>query len=94
MAILVAVKKWSSYLVGQHFKIKIDHHSLKFLLDKKTNTLAQQQWVLKMMDFDYEVIYRKKTSNRVVDALFRRPRGEFNAITTFNTDLLDKIKHS
>ena len=42
MAILVAVKKWSFYLVGKHFKIKTDHHNLKFLLDQKTSTPTQQ----------------------------------------------------
>ena len=42
LAILAAIKKWSSYLVGRHFKIKIDHQSLKFLLDQKTTTPAQQ----------------------------------------------------
>ena len=94
LAILVAVKKWSSYLIGRHFKIKTEHHSLKFLLDQKTTTPAQQPWVLKMMGFDYEVLYRKGTSNGAADALSRRPLGEFNAITIFHTDLLDKIRHS
>ena len=28
MVVLVAVKKWNSYLLGQHFKIKTDHQSL------------------------------------------------------------------
>ena len=47
LVILVAVKKWSSYLIGRHFKIKTDHHSLKFILNQKISTLAQKQWVLK-----------------------------------------------
>ena len=42
MTILVAVKKWSSYLMRRHFKIKTNHQSLRFLLDKKTSTPAQQ----------------------------------------------------
>ena len=41
MAILVAVRKWNSYLLGRHFKIKTDHQSLKFLLDQQANTPAQ-----------------------------------------------------
>ena len=94
MAILVVVKKWSSYLVGRHFKIKTDHQSLKFLLDQTTSTPAQQQWVLKMMGFDYEVVYRKGTSNGAANALSRRPQGTLHAITTFHTDLLERITNS
>ena len=73
LAILVAVKKLSSYVVGRHFKRFTDHHSLKFLLDQRTHTPAQQQWILKMMCFDYEVCYRRKVINKIVDALSRKP---------------------
>ena len=38
LAFLVAVKKWTAYLLGRHFNIKTDHHSLKCLLDLRTNT--------------------------------------------------------
>ena len=92
LAILMAVKKWSSYLVGRHFKIKTDHQSLKFLLDQKTCTPAQQQWVIKMMGFDYEVVYRKGNTNTAADALSRKPHGAVQAITFCQTELLDKIK--
>ena len=42
LTILSAVKKWSAYLIGRHFKIKTDHFSLTFLLDQKAITPAQQ----------------------------------------------------
>ena len=29
LAILQALKKWKTYLMGKHFKVKIDHDSLK-----------------------------------------------------------------
>ena len=65
MAILAAVKKWNSYLIGRHFKIRTDQLSLKFLLDQRTNTPAQQAWVIKMMGYDYEVVFHKGVSNVV-----------------------------
>ena len=43
LAILMAIKKWNAYLLGRHFQIKTDHHSLKFLLDQPTHTPAQQK---------------------------------------------------
>ena len=88
----MAVKKWTPYLVGRHFKIKTDHQSLKFFLNQKTSTPAQQQWVLKMMGFDYEVVFRKGTSNAVTNALSERSHAELQAITFYQTDLYDRIK--
>ena len=92
MAILAVVIKWNVYLLGKHFKIKTDHQSLRFLLDQATSTPAQQKWVLKMMGYDYEVVYRKGSSNVVADTLSRRPHGEFQAIITFYTDLFERIQ--
>jgi hypothetical protein len=31
--LVYAVKKWRPYLIGQTFKVKTDHQSLKFLLE-------------------------------------------------------------
>lgn len=31
LVVLLAVRKWHAYLVGRHFKIRIDHQSLRFL---------------------------------------------------------------
>ena len=94
LAILVAVKKWNAYFVGRHFHIKIDHYSLKFLLDQKATTPAQQAWVVKMMGYDYEVIFRKESSNTVADALSRQPQSQLNAISVVSSDLIHRIQQS
>ena len=33
LAILHALKQWHPYLIGRHFKVKIDHDSLKYFLE-------------------------------------------------------------
>lgn len=73
LAVLLAVKKWHSYLVGRHFFIKIDHQSLKFLSEQQTITPYQQKWVAKMLGYDYLILYRKKAQNIVADALSKKP---------------------
>ena len=92
MAILAAVKKWNSYLMGRHFQIKTDHYSLKFLLDQAATTPAQQAWIIKMMGYDFKVIYRKGSSNTVADALSRKPHATFYALSIVTSDL-QKIQH-
>ena len=94
LAILSAVKKWNAYLLGRHFKIRTDHFSLKFLLDQETTTPAQQHWVIKMMGYDYDVVFRKGVSNVVADALSRLPGVELKAISVINFDLMKRIQHS
>ena len=63
MEILHALKKWRPYLMERHFKVKIDHDSLKHFLE---------QWVTKILGYDFEIIYRKGKLNVVADALSRK----------------------
>lgn len=41
--VLLAIKKWHSYLVGRHFKIRTDHQSLRFLANQVVVTPFQQK---------------------------------------------------
>ena len=38
MAILHVVQKWRPYLLGNHFCIKTDHHSLKYFLEQRVSS--------------------------------------------------------
>ena len=38
LEILHALKKWRPYLMGIHFKVKIDHDSLKHFLDQRLSS--------------------------------------------------------
>jgi hypothetical protein len=38
IAILHALKKWRPYLIGRHFKVKIDHDSLKYFLEQRLSS--------------------------------------------------------
>ena len=48
LAILHALTKFRKYLVGGRFKVKIDHNSLKYFLEKKELNERQQKWVSKI----------------------------------------------
>ncbi|GMI90769.1 hypothetical protein HRI_002746200 [Hibiscus trionum] len=97
MAALVAVNKWSNYLIGRHFKIKTDHQSLRFLTENQAVTPAQHKWVIKMMGYDFEVCYKKGINNTVADALSRRPGGvqlQNMVISSISTDFSKRIANS
>ena len=72
LAILHALNKWRPYLMGRHFKVKIDRDSLKHFLEQRLYSKEQQKWVTKMLGYDFEIIYKKGKLNVVVDALSRK----------------------
>lgn len=85
LAVIEAIKKRRSYLLGNHFKIKTDHQSLKFFMEQRLTTLLQQKWLSKMLGYDYEIIYKKGCDNIAADALSRRTEdtsgSQLNMIT-------------
>nr|CAN62821.1 hypothetical protein VITISV_013041 [Vitis vinifera] len=96
LAILMAIKKWESYLVDRHFVIKTDHQSLKYLLEQRVTTPTQQALVAKLMQYDYEIRYKQGKENVAADALSRIQPAELFVLSTtiLNTQLYDLIKES
>lgn len=78
MAILHVIDTWQPYLIGRHFQIKTDHHSLKCFLEQKLSSLDQHKWVTKMHGYDYEIVYKKGKENAVADALSQKYEGRFS----------------
>lgn len=52
LALVTAVGKWRHYLEGNHFIIKTDHQSFKFLLEQRITTPPQQKWLSKLLGLD------------------------------------------
>ncbi|GKB69971.1 ty3-gypsy retrotransposon protein [Tanacetum coccineum] len=70
-AIVEAVYKWRQYLLGCSFTIRIDHRSLKELMQQVIQTPLQQKYVRKLMGFDFAIEYKISATNLVADALSR-----------------------
>lgn len=71
LAVAFAVQKWRHYLLNAHFIIRTDQRSFKYLLEQRLNTSIQQQWLPKLLEFDYEIQYRQGKDNLAADALSR-----------------------
>lgn len=62
-----------SYLHGQTFILRTDHKSLLHLTEQKVVSRLQQKALLKLMDLQYQIQYKKGMTNAAANALSRTP---------------------
>jgi hypothetical protein len=72
IGLVQAVRHWQPYLWGRSFRVRMDHYSLKFLLDQRLSIVPQHQWISKLFGFDFIVKYRPGHLNMVANALSHR----------------------
>jgi len=71
LAIVFAIDKFRSYLVGAKIIVYSDHAALKYLLTKKDAKPRLIRWILLLQEFDLEIKDRKGIKNSVADHLSR-----------------------
>lgn len=74
LAILLATDKWRPYPQHQKFIIRTDHKSLQHLTEQRVSTRLQHKALIKLMDLQYCIQYKKGINNNAADAL---PRCEW-----------------
>lgn len=80
LAILMVVEKWRPYLQHGKFLIRTDHKSLLHLTEQRVTSRLQHKALLRLMDLNYTIQYKKGINNAAVDALSRY-EGEVAAIS-------------
>lgn len=80
-----------NYLLGQPFTIFTDQQSLRHLIDQVIQTPEQQQWLGKLVGFDFRIMYRPGKLNKVADALLDMSRG-LNTLFVRTFDWIDEIR--
>jgi hypothetical protein len=60
LAIVFAIEKFRSYLVGAKIIFYSDHAALKYLLTKKDAKPHLIRWILLLQEFDLEIKYKKE----------------------------------
>jgi transposase InsO family protein len=72
LPILQALKKWTHYVLGSKLIIKNDQQSLKHMMTQRLAEGIQHKLLMKLLEFDYTIDYKKGQENMVADALSRQ----------------------
>jgi RNase H-like domain found in reverse transcriptase/Integrase zinc binding domain len=73
LAIVKALKKWRSHLLGTHFEVFTDHWTLEYFQSQKEMSRQQMQWSMYLADFNYTITYIHGEDNTAADALSCMP---------------------
>ncbi|KAK1650794.1 hypothetical protein QYE76_068599 [Lolium multiflorum] len=72
-AVVLALKVWRHYLMGNRCEIYSDHKSLKYIFTQKELNMRQRRWIELIKDYDMEIHYHPGKANVVANALSRLP---------------------
>ncbi|KAK1693043.1 hypothetical protein QYE76_009740 [Lolium multiflorum] len=72
-SVVLALKVWRHYLMGNRCEIYSDHKSLKYIFTQKELNMRQRRWIELIKDYDMEIHYHPGKAKVVADALSRLP---------------------
>lgn len=94
LACLWACEKWHSYLWGRRFTLTTDHQALVTLLSSKGSgrrPLRIGRWSARLLNYTFDVQYRKGDNNKVADALSRNPQTTQIEETSFEEQVIATV---
>ena len=72
LAVYKSIFFFDHFLYGRKFSVFTDHQALVSLLRSKRLNKRLQGWILRLMEFDFEIIYRPGSANADADGLSRQ----------------------
>ena len=73
LAVVWAVEHYRHYLIGNAFQVVTDHQALKSLMKMKDPKGLYARWIMKLLPYDLDMVYKPGKKHTAADALSRRP---------------------
>jgi hypothetical protein len=90
LAIIRALAKWRTDLLGHTFEVWTDHRTLKHFHTQRDMSRRQARWMEFLSQYDVTIHYLPGKQNNVADALSRLPTLGYNGIKTIVAATLNK----
>lgn len=78
LAVVYAVSKFRTYLIGGQFEIITDHRCLTFLSNVAFGNSRLLRWALFLQQYSFTITYCRGKDNLVADFYSRNPDGSFH----------------
>uniref|UniRef100_A0ABD2WCK5 Reverse transcriptase domain-containing protein n=1 Tax=Trichogramma kaykai TaxID=54128 RepID=A0ABD2WCK5_9HYME len=86
LAVIWTIEKFRPYVEGSRFKVVTDHRALTWQRNFKDPQGRVARWAFKLMQYDFEIVYRKGSVHYVPDALSRAFDKEVCAFETIEDE--------
>lgn len=92
LGLCFGIQYFREYLWGRRFTVFCDNISLQYYNDLKIPSARIARLTLKLLDFDFEIIYKKGKENKVADSLSRNAINNIKSTITLN-DNIDTVNN-
>jgi hypothetical protein len=76
-AVVMALRTWCHYLLGNVVHIYTDHKSFKYIFTQPDLNMRQRRWLKLIKDYELEVHYHPGNANIIADALSRKTQCNY-----------------
>ena len=94
LAIICALSKWRTELLGHTFEVWTDHRTLEHLNTQRDLSRRQARWLEFLSQFDTKIRYLPGNKNSVTDALSRLPDTDLTVVSNIVAATMNRKIHS
>ena len=91
LAIVLSIENWHYFLYGRLFQVRTDHQPLSWLLKMANPSARLCRWLIRLENYDFEIVYKPGKENGAADGLSRMPESELKAIEDDSEDVFDDL---